>query len=147
MSLTGSLYKLSDEELKIQKKNKFSELESLKETADLSYYAIDLLEILNKFSGLDSKAVGKIIQGDKSFSPEDGYIGYSNFEEVKKNKQNILDKITIEKFVEYWETGEQQNFSHIRPSEKAFVVKYFENIKEAYDMAVNENKALIFRIG
>ena len=147
MSLTGSLYKLSDEELKNQKKNKFSELESLKETADLSYYAIDLLEILNKFSGLGSEAVGKIIQGDKSFSPEDGYIGYSSSQEVKNNKQNILDKITIEKFVEYWETGVQQNFSHTRPSEKAFVVKYFENIKEAYEMAVNENKALIFRIG
>lgn len=147
MALTGSLYKLSNEELKNHKKNEFSELESLKETADLSYYAIDLLEILNKFSGLGSEAVGKIIQGDNSFSPEDGYIGYSSSEEVKKNKETILDKITIEKFLEYWETGEKENFAHTRPQNKAFVVEYFENIKEAYEIAVNENESLIFRIG
>ncbi|MCP2028630.1 hypothetical protein L1276_003800 [Flavobacterium sp. HSC-32F16] len=147
MALTGSLYKVSNEELKNQRKNKFSELESLKETADLSYYAIDLLEILNKFSGLGSEAVGKIIQGDNSFSPEDGYIGYSSSEEVKKNKETILDKITIEKFLEFWETGEKENFTHARPQDRAFVVKYFENIKEAYEIAVNENQALIFRIG
>ncbi|KFF03357.1 hypothetical protein [Flavobacterium reichenbachii] len=147
MALTGSLYKLSNEELKNQIKNKFSELESLKETADLSYYAIDLLEILNKFSGLGSETVGKIIQGDNSFSPEDGYIGYSSSEEVKINKETILDKITIEKFVEFWETGEQQNFAHTQSQNKTFVLKYFENIKEAYETAVNENMALIFRIG
>ena len=147
MALTGSLYKLSNEELKNQRKNEFSELEYLKETADLSYYAIDLLEILNKFSGLGSEAVGKIIQGDNSFSPEDGYIGYSSSEEVKKNKETILDQITIEKFLEFWETGEKENFTYTRPQDRAFVVKYFENIKEAYEIAVNENEALIFRIG
>ncbi|WP_289660947.1 DUF1877 family protein [Flavobacterium panacagri] len=147
MSLTGSLYKLSNEELKNQRKNKFSELESLKETADLSYFAIDLLEILNKFSGLGSEAVGKIIQGNNSFSPEDGYIGYSTSEEVKKNKETILDQITIERFLEFWETGEKENYSFTRPSQKAFILEYFQNIKDAYEMAVNENKALIFRIG
>ncbi|HEY1195728.1 DUF1877 family protein [Flavobacterium sp.] len=147
MALTGSLYKLSDEELKNQIANEFSELESLKETADLSYYAIDLLEILNKFSGLGSEKVGKIMQGNDSFSSDDSYIGYSSSEEVKENKETILDIITNEKFVEFWEAGEKENHPHTRPSQRAFVIEYFENIKEAYKIAVNQNEALIFRIG
>ncbi|MFC0780033.1 DUF1877 family protein [Flavobacterium sp. HJSW_4] len=147
MALTGSLYKLSDEELKNQRTNEFSELEFLKETADLSYYAIDLLEILNKFSELGRTAVGKIIQGDNSFSSDDCYIGYSNSEEVKEIKEMILDKITNENFIEFWEMGEKENYPHTRPQEKVAIINYFENIKEVYEMAVNQNEALIFRIG
>jgi hypothetical protein len=59
----------------------------------------------------------------------------------------ILDKITFEKFVEFWEIGEQENFTHTQSQNKTFVLKYFENIKEAYETAVNEKMALIFRIG
>ncbi|MEL1255840.1 DUF1877 family protein [Flavobacterium sp. DGU38] len=147
MSLTGSLYKTTDDKLKSLIKNDFDLLESLTEIADLSYFAINLLEILSKYSNLNSASVGKILQGNNSFSPEDGFIGFSKSNEVKKNKTEILDKITSENFIEYLNKGEIENNPNTPKRDRDFLMQYFENIKKAYEKAVSENMALIFRLG
>lgn len=147
MSLTGALYKTTDDELKSLIKNEFNSLESLNEIADLSYFAVSFLEILSKYSNLNTDLVGKILQGDNSFSPEDGYIGFSESNDVKKNKIEILDKITLEKFTEYLEHGENENNPNTPQKDRPFLIQYFENIKKAYENAVSENMALIFRLG
>lgn len=147
MSATGSLFIITDEELKNQINNDFSGIESLKENTDLSYFAFDFLELLNSYSGLDTASVGKILQGDASFSPEDGFIGYSTAVQAKHNKENILDTMTTEVFASFWEKGEKDNHFAARPAHKTILFDYFENIKKSYATAVEENKALLFRIG
>jgi len=101
MSLTGSLYIVTKDELKSLINNDFNSIQNLSESADLSYFAIDLLEILSKYSKIDKNSIGKILQGNNSFNPDDGFIGYSKPEEVKKNKIEIIDNISSENFIEY----------------------------------------------
>jgi hypothetical protein len=147
MSLTGSIYKVTKEDLKIFINNNFRSLDSLIASADLSYFAIDFLEILSKYSGFDRSLIGKILQGDSSFAPDDGFIGYSTPEEVIAIKIEILDKITSEKFIEYLKKGEIENNPHSSAQNRDFLVSYFENIKKTYEAAATENMALIFKIG
>jgi hypothetical protein len=145
MSQTGGIYKVTDNELKRQVADEFSNISDLKEEADLSYFAINFLEILATYSGLDKNLIGKILQGNNSFVPDDGFIGFSNSAEVEINKKDILDKISIENFDNYLERAEKDNKS--QKQDKEFLQKYFQNIKSAYEIATKENKALIFRIG
>ncbi|MCV9932884.1 YfbM family protein [Flavobacterium sp. LS1R47] len=147
MSLTGSLYSTTDDKLKSLIKNDFDSIESLTEIADLSYFAINLLEILSKYSNLNNDLVGKILQGNNSFSPEDGFIGFSKSSEVKRNKIEILDKITSKNFIEYLKKGGIENNPNTPIKDRDFLIQYFENIKKAYEKAVSENMALIFRLG
>ncbi|MBF4473789.1 hypothetical protein [Flavobacterium sp. HJJ] len=145
MSQTGAIYKVTNNELKKQIAEKFSNISDLKEEADLSYFAIDFLEILATYSALDKNLIGKILQGNNSFVPDDSFIGFSNSAEVQINKIDILDKISIENFDNYLERAEKDNKSQKR--DKEYLQKYFQNIKRAYEIATMESNALIFRIG
>lgn len=147
MSLTGSLYQVTNDELKSLIDNDFDSLEKLSQSVDLSYFAIDFLEILFKYADIDKNSVERILQGNDSFDPDDGFIGYSTSEEVKTDKSEILDKISSDLFAEYLEKGASENNPHTPIQNRDFLLIYFNNIKEAYENAVNENKAIIFRIG
>ena len=147
MSLTGSLYLVTDDDLKSLINNKFKSLEKFSESVDLSSFAIDFLEILSKYSDIDKNSIGKILQGNDTFQPDDGFIGYSKTTEVKENKIEILDKISNENFIEYLIQGEVDKNPHTPTQNRDFLLRYFDRIKQAYENAVNENMALIFRIG
>lgn len=147
MSLTGSLHIVTDEELESLISNDFKFIENLNEDVDLSYFAIDFLEILSKYSHIDRTFIGKILQGDNFFQPVDGFIGYSNSNEVKANKIETLDKISELNFSEYLRMGENENSPHTPVLNQEFLLKYFKNIKKGYENAVNEGNALVFKIG
>lgn len=147
MSLTGSLYEVTNDELNSLIHDDFSSLENINESVDLSYFAIDFLEILSKYSHIDKNSIRKILRGNNSFKPDDGFIGYSKSEEVKINKLELLDEIPFEKFLDYLKKGENENNPHTPIQNRDFLLRYFDNIKKAYENAVNENMALIFRIG
>ena len=147
MSLTGAIYKLTNEQLNIQIENNFSNLDSLKEEADLSYFAIDFLEILSSYSNFERNLIGKILQGNNTFNPDDGFIGYSNATEVKADKKEILDKITIEDFNEFLNKGLTEKNPHTPKNNIEYLQKYYKSIKNAYEKASSENNGLIFRLG
>lgn len=152
MSLTGRLYKISDQELEDILKTSKDNFDHLKDSIDLSYFATDYLEIMNSYSGFDRKSVGKILEGVNSLDVEDGYIGYSKARQVGEIKSAILDKIDEKDFVGYLDKAEQANhllgaYYSNKNGNREFLIKYFNNIKRIYEEANNENKCLLYRIG
>jgi hypothetical protein len=147
MGLTGAIYILNDEELENHISNNFSSLHSLSKNVDLSYYAIDFLDILSKYSEFERDLIGKILQGFHTFNPDDGFIGYSRSFEVYEVKTSILDKILDFKFKEYLQKGEEEGYYACSKENKEYLVNYFHGIKNAYEIAVNERKSLVFRLG
>ena len=147
MSTTGSLFQITALELNQQIDHKFAAVWELPAKADLSYFILDLPNILRDYSGLSREAVGKILEGCHAYQPQDGYVGYMYPEEVKQVKAEILDRISVEDFKGYLERGEQEGHAHCEAGAAEFLIPYFTNIKNAYADAVAANEALIFCIG
>lgn len=147
MALTGTIFKLDDEELKVEIENNFSNVENLHRQADISYFLLDFMEIMMSYSGIEKHLFRKILEGSNSFMPNDGYIGYSFSQEAKEIKETILDKVTIENFDRFLQKGLEDNHPFTSIDNNEFIKKYFATIKKAYENAISEQKALIFRIG
>jgi hypothetical protein len=141
MSLTGRLYKLSEKELSDLLKNNSDNFDHLAESIDLSYFAIDFLELISSFSGLDRNSIGKILQGKHSIEVDDGYRGYAKAAEVSEIKSKILDKISKDDFVNYLDQGARENQS------REVLLKYFLEVKRIYEEAYSEGKCLLYSIG
>jgi len=152
MSLTGRLYKISEQELQDVIKKKKDNFDHLSDSIDLSYFALDYLEIINSYSGFDKKNVRQILEGLHSIDVDEGYLGYSKAREVSEIKSNTVDKLNENIFVAYLDRAEQENhllgkYYSSQAENRESLVRYFSNIKRIYEEATSERKCLLYRIG
>jgi hypothetical protein len=147
MALTGNIFKLNDNELKLAIESNFSNIEKLNQEADISYFLIDFMEIMSSYSGIEKSVFRKILEGHNSFMPNDGYIGYSFSNEVEETKETVLDKISIDDFDKFLQKGLEDKHTFTSIDNHESIRKYFSTIKNAYENAFLEQKALVFRIG
>lgn len=147
MALTGFIYELTDEELHVNIRNGFKNLEALGVKTDISYFLIDFMEIMESYSGFEKRVFRKILEGCHFYKSADGFIGYSFAEEIKLIKEQTIDYITVDDFDFFLQKGLLEKHPFTSIENNAYIRKYFSTIKNAYGLAVDKNMALIFQIG
>ena len=151
MSVTGSIYKVSNKELETyQSKISWNPIVENKPVF-LDSFFYDIYEVLTKYSDFSEVEISPVIEGKNIIRKDEATIGYSLQSEVKALNE-LLPTVTEERFVDYFKQAMSDRASYVYAykDQEIYVegvVNYFNQLKAYFSGAANDHKCLLHIIG